>query len=233
MKQVIDFEKWNKPKDITGSERCNVIKQGGKKILQIKFPKGVFGLNGGVRWHTELDKSYEELSYQYRIKFEKGFNFKRGGKLPGLAGGTKPRGGRHSKRGFSARIMWREGGLIEQYVYAPTDKHGNFGRDLFLYSLNSKKIVPIKFKPGKWYTIKTKIKMNKFKWKGNGYITCWVDGELALHQDIKLRSKESNHGIDTFIFTTFFGGGDKTWAPVKNERIYFDKIIISDKEIKN
>ena len=28
-------------------------------------------------------------------------------------------------------------------------------------------------------------------------------------------------GIDQFKFTTFFGGNDETWAPKKDERLYF------------
>jgi hypothetical protein len=37
-------------------------------------------------------KSYEVLYCQYKVKFEEGFDWKKGGKLPGLAGGDKPGG---------------------------------------------------------------------------------------------------------------------------------------------
>tara|TARA_Y100000034_G_C6876997_1_gene401255 strand:+ start:354 stop:911 length:558 start_codon:yes stop_codon:yes gene_type:complete len=177
-----------------------------------------------------FSKSYDELYVQYKVKFKKGFDFKLGGKLPGLCGRTNPAGGVDSSKGFSARLMWRENGLIEQYVYYP-NRSCTWGRDLFWYDLNSKKMELLKFKPGKWHTVKTKIKMNEFKWRGNGYITSWFDGKLALHQDIKLRAKGENYGIDNFNFSTIFGGNDKIWAPSKNEYIYFDDFIISTKDI--
>ncbi len=197
--------------------------------MKLNFTKGKYGKEDKASWHLNFKKNYEVLYCQYKVKFENGFDWRLGGKLPGFAGGDKPGGGRHSSEGFSSRIMWREKGRMHQYVYYPED-NSNYGRGFWWYNLTSKKMEPFHFKQGKWHTVKMKIKMNN-NWRDPGYIVSWLDGKLALHQDIKLRPKDSKYGINSFIFTVFFGGNDKSFAPKKNCSIYFDDIIISDKDI--
>ena len=72
-----------------------------------------------------------------------------------------------------------------------------------------------------------KIKMNN-NWKDPGHLICWLDGKLAMSQDIKLRSKGEKYGVGFLMFTVFFGGNDKSFAPRKDCKVYFDNIIISD-----
>ncbi|XP_050413617.1 uncharacterized protein LOC126828082 [Patella vulgata] len=52
-----------------------------------------------------------------------------GGKLPGLFGDCS--GGRHSTTCFSARLMWREKGDGEIYVYMPDQAAGFYERKDF------------------------------------------------------------------------------------------------------
>jgi hypothetical protein len=49
---------------------------------------------------------------------------------------------------------------------------------------------------------------------------------------MKKDEKEAKYGIEWFMFTLFFGGNDKRFAPRKDCKIYFDDFIISDKDIK-
>lgn len=247
MKIKIDFKKeplgsyteeqinknWNNPGKIIGKERCSIVKKNGKKVLQVKYAKNIVGMvNGGVQWRMNFGRSFDELYLQYKIMFERGFNFVKGGKLPGLSGGSNPGGGADSSKGFSARIMWRENGQIEQYVYHP-GREGNWGRDLFFHNLSSKNLELMKFKPGVWHTVKTKIKIkNEFSWKNEGYIVSWLDGKLAIFQAVKLKEWEEKYGIDNLNFCTFFGGNTPEWAPIKEEKVYFKEIIISEKDIK-
>jgi hypothetical protein len=47
-----------------------------------------------------------------------------------------------------------------------------------------------------------------------------------------LRFREGNNfGIDTFMFSTFFGGNDPSWGPTKEEFTYFDDFIVSTQRI--
>ena len=129
---------WNVPKKVETYAKPTIVKDGKRKVLQLSFPKGSFGQEHKVNWHMKFNKSYETLSCQYKIKFEKGFDFRRGGKLPGFAGGDKPAGGDHSDKGFTARIMWREKGDMHQYVYYPKDGK-TWGTDFWWHDLCSKK----------------------------------------------------------------------------------------------
>ncbi|KAG8922221.1 hypothetical protein FRC02_012068 [Tulasnella sp. 418] len=84
-------------------------------------PKGV--IKGGFGFYLSGPKSFScedahELIFSYGVYFEPGFDFNKGGKLPGLYGGETPglaygcSGGRKQDRGqcFSLRLMWRENG---------------------------------------------------------------------------------------------------------------------------
>ena len=78
--------------------------------LAVSYPAGVHGTKlTGAQWQLEFDDEYEELFLSYRVKFKNGFDFVRGGKLPGLAGGTAPTGSSPADgtNGWSGRMMWR------------------------------------------------------------------------------------------------------------------------------
>jgi hypothetical protein len=196
----------------------------------LPFKKGKFGKEDKASWHMKLDKNYETLYCKYKVKFSKDFDWKLGGKLPGFRGGERVKCKIHPGKGFTSRIMWREKGMMHQYVYYPKD-NSNYGRGFWWNDLTSKKMERLKFKPGKWHTIKIKIKMNN-NWRDPGHLICWLDGKLAMYQDIKLRPKGDKYGTEFLMFTVFFGGNDKSFAPKRDSKIYFDEIIISDKDIK-
>lgn len=60
--------------------------------------------------------------FKYGVTFPVGFDFVKGGKLPGLYGGkTSCTGGDPAVDCFSTRLMWREGGQGELYLYANRD----------------------------------------------------------------------------------------------------------------
>jgi hypothetical protein len=90
--------------------RCRIVKKNGQKVLEITIPKGT-GSKGGSFWRLVFPKNLTDATFEYDIKFGKDFNFVRGGKLPGLSGGTSPgcRGTPYEfQNGFSTRLMWRE-----------------------------------------------------------------------------------------------------------------------------
>lgn len=107
---------WNTPKRIMGANmgRSNIVQDplnSSRNVLEIKYPLGKVGQeDGGVQWRFRFEESFNKCTAEYQVMFPVGFDFVRGGKLPGLAGGTSPGGGKKSdgSDGFSARIMWRE-----------------------------------------------------------------------------------------------------------------------------
>jgi hypothetical protein len=199
------------------------------KSLKVLYPKGKFGPEGGgAEWILKFDKSYQELYCSYRIKFSKNFEFVKGGKIPGLAGGKGNTGGHppNGKDGWSARMMWRMGGQIIQYLYHP-EQAGKYGDDL---KWTDESEFPLYFSPRRWYLVEHHIIMNT-PGQHDGIIETWLDGKPALKKTgIRFRDIDS-FAIDMFQFSTFFGGGDDSWSAVKDEYIYFDDFIISEEKI--
>jgi hypothetical protein len=222
---------FNNPPKIVGVKEgfCNIVKDpldNTKKVLQIKYPGRIIQ-EDKTRWRLNFSKPAESATVTYKVMFPIGFEFVRGGKLPGFYGGTAPRGGAKSNLGdgFTARVMWREDGEIFQYMYwMEREEKKNWGDDLPWIDIEGN-MKPFKFIPGKWYTLTTMIVMNT-PGENNGNVTSWFNGKLALSTTGIFRAKGMNYGIDSFMFTTFFGGGDPTWAPKKDESVYFGDIKI-------
>lgn len=188
------------------------------KVLKVKYPKGAVGpKQGGVQFDKPLPKANEYI-LEYDMKFEAGFDFALGGKLPGLtSGGEKYTGGNHpdNGEGWSARYMWIAEGEIIVYFYYKDMEH-KWGDTV---KLN------VFFKPGQWYTIKQRIKLNDTD-KFNGVMEVWVDGKQVLSNN-KVRYRLAPLGsIDSFYFSTFHGGNTKDWAPKNDSYIYFDNFKV-------
>ena len=193
------------------------------RSLRLKYPAGTYGSrNQAIQARIDLPRKFEELYVSYRVRFENGFDFVKGGKLPGLIGGAGNVGGNrpNGSDGWSGRMMWRRGGDAVQYVYHP-DQPGTYGED-FRWER--------RFEPGRWHTVEHRFVMNNPRIH-DGILQAWFDGQEAQYvDDLRFRDVDS-FAIDQFYISTFFGGGDITWAPAKDEYILFDDIIISTARI--
>lgn len=214
------------------------------RSLRLLYPEGSVGpsdsTGGGAQWNFNLDQSYDELYLSYRVKFGESFDFVRGGKLPGLAGGTANSGGNppDGTDGWSARMMWRTNGSggspatgdtanLVQYVYHP-DQPGTFGED-FRYDDGPDSQWQA-FEDDRWYQLQHRVVMNT-PGQNDGLIQGWVDGELVMEaQGLRFRDT-ADFPIDQVFFSTFFGGGDPSWAPTKDEFVYFDDFVVSTESI--
>ncbi len=219
--------------------RLSIVDLEGENVLCVTCLKEQTGPEvGGTSWSARFGKTYEEATVEYKVRIDSDFDFKRGGKLPGFCGGSSPMGGRNTDDGFSARVMWRDLGMVTQYVYyIEKDESKQFGQD-FIWTKAENKQIPITsdmwkkwdtlkthrddriyVTPGVWHTIKTYVKMNTPD-KEDGKLVSWFDGEEVCNLTLRFR-KDASFGIDSFKFAVFFGGNDPTWAPDKDERIYF------------
>jgi hypothetical protein len=111
----------------------------GSTALVGDFPAGTVKLASGqgFSFYSSGDKngvdvtSAKEVVFSYSAFFEDGFEFAKGGKMPGLFGGTSMEtakscsGGKQDGREdcFSARLMWRTDGAGEFYNYYPSGAH--------------------------------------------------------------------------------------------------------------
>ncbi len=183
------------------------------RSLRVSYPRGTVGLGGGGASWPFLFGARDEVYCAYRFQFRPGFEFVRGGKLPGLAGGTANDGGSrpNGRDGWSVRLMWRENGRMSAYVYHP-DQPSNFGED-FYWSRSAS--------AGTWHRVVIRVRMNT-PGRRDGIVQCWLDGRSVLSVETLRFRDTAALAIDQFFFSTFFGGGDASWAAARDEFIAFD-----------
>ncbi|MEO1210526.1 MAG: polysaccharide lyase [Cyanobacteria bacterium J06638_20] len=173
---------------------------------------------GGAQYYADLNlPSYERLRLRYRVRFSDNFDFVRGGKLPGLFGGSGASGGTipDGTDGFSARLMWREDGNGEVYAYLPTSE--NFGTSIGRGSWQ--------FPPGEWITVEQEVILNQ-PGAADGRIRLWVDNALVVDASGLVFRTVDTLQIDGIFFSTFFGGNDLSWATPQDVYVDFADFTI-------
>lgn len=216
-------------------DRATITKDNNNKVLRVKYPQDCLGPNYEegcavqVKWN--LPEPAKTMWVSYKIKIEEGFDFRKGGKLPGLCGGKAYSGGNKPASkgdGWSARIMWRPDGSIHQYMYY-VEQESNYGDYWAWQDLLS---TPSRFIPGKWHTVTTQIILNTVQpgtTTGNhdGVLRSWLDGKLMLEKtNLRLVDFEDQM-IDIFYISTFHGGDNSDWSPLNDSYICYDDFIIS------
>ncbi|KNC80176.1 hypothetical protein SARC_07455 [Sphaeroforma arctica JP610] len=210
-----------------------------EKIMQVPILAGTYGGDqegsGSQFYTTQLESLWELVAatLEYEVYFDENFDFAKGGKLPGMHGGDRTCSGGHKATGsdcFSTRLMWRENGDGEAYLYLPMSLQRNsFCNKCSGYSAGttcdemthcSMNRASFSFRKGQWNKIKMQVWMNT---DGN------QDGFWNLYHNDRLVMSENSLGyrIDKSVplsgmyFSTFFGGGSSDYAPVYDTQIDF------------
>ncbi|OBZ65906.1 hypothetical protein A0H81_14112 [Grifola frondosa] len=181
----------------------------------------------------------KEVLMSYDVMFEEGWDWRKGGKLPGIYGGVgdtayRCTGGRQTDRCkcFDLRLMWRENGAGELYAYLPhiesntarmigvpprSIQHADYGFSVGRGAW--------RFTPGKWSTIAQRVKMNDVG-HANAEIEVCVDGvSVILVTGLILRTEEGpDSRVQGLHFQTFFGGNSTDWASPKDQKAWFANI---------
>lgn len=187
-----------------------------EQALQVTYPEGTASgkadtsgsPRGGAQAYLRLRQApVDALHLRYLVRFPSGFDFVKGGKLPGLYGGAVTSGGHipDGESGFSTRYMWRRQGAGEVYAYLPSSRqHGtSLGRGSWTWPT------------GRWACVEQAVQLNT-PGRQDGSVQVWLDGHLVLTaQQLVFRTSTSLR-IDGVFFSSFFGGGDSSWAtPVR------------------
>jgi len=201
-------------------QRAAITAEPKGKSLRVSYPKGSLGPNEGGGQFRERLAPRDAYRLSYRLLFEKGFDFRKGGKLPGLGGGKANTGGdKPVGDGWSARYMWDNKGSLSLYLYH-LDQKTDYGDRI---ELKAKAI------SGHWLQLEQEVTVND-PGKENGSIRVRIDSKLALDkQGLSLRGevKPEVALVDQFLFSTFHGGGTKDWAPRRDSHARFDDFVLS------
>lgn len=162
----------------------------------------------------------DSYTLSYTVEFLEGFQWQLGGKLPGLSGGKDTTGCNVvDSAGWSVRFMWKQEGRAILYLYDQdrTDVCG--------------KVIDLKynFKIGIPQKITLKVKVNKPE-TSDGEIHVWFnDSHIKSIRNLRLRGNvpETEAQVDTFMFSTFYGGQSQPWAPLHNTEAIFGDFTIS------
>jgi hypothetical protein len=172
--------------------------------------------------YMALPQPVEVLDLTYQVRFPEGFDFVKGGKLPGLYGGAGNSGGEipDGSDGFSTRYMWRTDGAGEVYAYLPTSQENGTSLGRGCWS----------FAPGTWTSIRQRVRLNTPD-ESDGRISVWQDDRLVLDRGgLQFRTGDALR-VDGLFFSTFFGGGDSSWAsPVDQHADFAEFTLTEDSE---
>jgi N-sulfoglucosamine sulfohydrolase len=181
--------------------------------------------------HVFLPEPGLEFSLNYDVRFEKGFQFVRGGKLLGLGPAKHITGGRPIvPDGWSARVTFKEGGAVRLYTYHQ-DMQGQYGDRGHVQ-------MPFTFEKERFYSVSLHVRVNDSPQSANGFSRLYVDGEmLERHEDLRLRGSGGEESlINKFMFSSFHGGHEPDWAPRNADGSYktvyatFDNIAVYEGE---
>ncbi|KAG8733276.1 hypothetical protein FRC11_007452 [Ceratobasidium sp. 423] len=218
-----------------------VVEKEGKKAMQVSFAKGSVAYRGsalgGVSFYALGPASQpiinaKVLTFSFSVFFQDGFKFNKGGKLPGLYGGTSDTaatgcsGGRRSDECWSTRFMWRTNGAGELYTYLPpsgesTNKKAicasNICEGDYGWSLGRGKWT---WATGQWQTIAQKVTLNT-PGKNDGSVIVYSNGAVVYEaKNIVIRAKESAAPRGAMV-QTFFGGHEADWASPQDQKLWF------------
>ena len=173
---------------------------------------------GGAQFLADLGITPTDfLHLRYYVRFAPGFDFGKGGKLPGLYGGKASAGGKipGGADGFSTRFMWRKNGAGGVYAYLPTSRrHGtSLGRGNW------------RFTAGVWHSIEQEVTLNT-PGKADGRIRVWFDDRRVLQQDGVVFRTAWELKIEGIFFSTFFGGDDPSWATPATTHVDFASFAV-------
>jgi hypothetical protein len=190
--------------------RLSVIARPEGKRWRVDYAPGRIGPSeGGAAWNQSFE-GRDEVTLSYVVRFSPDFDWRRGGKLPGLGGGPgKTTGGRRADglNGFSVRPMWRADGRMEAYAYH-AGQTKDYGDSLSL---------PKDFRLPRDQDIRIhlRVRMNHPE-RADGLLELKVTfgdttGEVASHKMVWRKTPAIQ--ADKFLFETFHGGSDLSWAP--------------------
>ncbi|MBD3273711.1 MAG: hypothetical protein GF372_00270 [Candidatus Marinimicrobia bacterium] len=174
-----------------------------------------------------LSKVTNQATLSFHVRFDRGFQWVRGGKLHGLGPDRHITGGRKRvPEGWSARMMFKADGRISTYLYdQDTTKKWGIG------DVSESPV----FQAGEWHHVLFQVSLNT-PGQADGFARIFIDGKKVVTTENVLFRGSGGAGtsIRKFLFSTFHGGSNPTWTPVDAQGgpttvyAYFDNFLVVD-----
>jgi len=241
---------WNKPSwahGIYSGDRAIILESNigtrNTRCMEWNFPEGTYSTNKfhGYNWRPKF-KPLEEAYLSYSIMFKPGFETVKGGKLPGVQGGSKSKGPPEWDQGFGGSLMFKPGKRGVRPVFYTY--HQDMPEGLTVGETVSWGEFEFDVATEIWYDITYRIVMNTATATDNNgpdglndaILEGYVNGKLfGQRTGLRLRNL-ADIGIDMLRMQGFFGGGTDSWKTIRDEWIRIDNVYIwtySDKYLDN
>lgn len=204
-------------RNASGKEHIHVVRGDGAHpvVLEVSFPPGAYSRTYKAQFRAAAGMRGDDAGcLRYAVRFDPGFAFVKGGKLPGLYGGAGPSGGKPvtGRNGFSTRFMWRHGGAGEAYAYYANKREPKYGESIGRGAWY--------FQPGRWTVLEQEVVLNR-PGHADGRLRVWVNGREVVDKGGMMYRTVPDVGVDGLFFSTFFGGSNASWASPREQRIRF------------
>lgn len=211
-RQALLEENFDRPgrfgRELLSDENVKLIRNGGPdgsdaiRVAYVGYEEG----SERVLSRFRLSRQVMEATLSFDVRFDKDFQWVKGGKLHGLGPENPVTGGNErSPEKWSARLMFDGSGRSRAYLYdqSPDEKYGVGG--------SSKAAV---FKKGVWHKVVMRVKLNT-PGKADGTFSATVDGrEVNKEASVEYRGNDGKDTlISTMLFSTFHGGHTASCAP--------------------
>lgn len=207
--------------------------------LKTTYPKGSLSPSktplGGLLFYCNPLKLFPltEVTFGYQVSFPAGFKFVKEGKMHGVwIGQQGASGGNHISDGASSRIIWRENGACDLYVYVPKAQSPNYKNipGLVPDPVYGDRLWSTSFKLNQqWNDVSMYVKLNTFSTAGkpnfDGVASLTVNGVTQTYNEMVWSTKPGEM-INGIGMETFFGGSQPSWASPVDQAVYWRNFYI-------
>ena len=177
-------------------------------------PQGSADPKGGATfpWEPRVLQGKAAACLSYHVRFPAGFDFQRGGALPGIGGADAAEQGDR----FLARLAWRPKGVGGVTVRVTANG---------VASAIPAEGEGFEFPRGKWVKLEQEVVLNTPK-KNDGILRVWVDGTLAIDRtDMTYRAKP-DVAVSHVSVDVFYGSGpdDPQAAVAKDAKVWLSPL---------
>lgn len=237
-----DSKVWNITQYSYGSNLTSLVNTNAPladRELKTTYPKGSLCPSklplGGLLFYCNPLKLFplNEATFGYQVQFPKGFNFVKEIKLMGLVvGAIGASGGNHISNGASARIISREKGYCNAYVYVPKNQspHYTSMEGIVCDPVYGDRLWTSSFKLDQpWNDVAMYLKLNTFSPAGkpnfDGVISLTVNGKTETYSEMVWITKPGET-INFLGVESFFGGSLASWASPVDQAVYWRNFYI-------